>query len=68
MRDMLPKIRHAREISGAEMWIEVDGGVSADNILECRNAGANVFVAGSSVYRSSDPAAEVARLSNMVKS
>lgn len=68
MRDMLPKIRQAREISGAEMWIEVDGGVSADNILECRNAGANIFVAGSSVYRSSDPAAEVARLSNMVKS
>lgn len=68
MRDMLPKIRQAREMSGADMWIEVDGGVSADNILECRDAGANIFVAGSSVYRSSDPAAEVARLSNMVKS
>ncbi len=68
IREMLPKIRRARELTGADMWIEVDGGVSADNILECRDAGANVFVAGSSVYRSSDPAAEVMRLSSMVTS
>lgn len=68
MRDMLPKIRQAREISGADMWIEVDGGISAENILECRDAGANVFVAGSSVYRSADPAAEVERLSNLIDS
>lgn len=66
MRDMLPKIRQAREIGGAEMWIEVDGGVSAETILECKDAGANVFVAGSSVYNSADPAAEVMRLSQMV--
>ena len=66
LRDMLPKIRQAREISGAEMWIEVDGGVSAANIEECRDAGANVFVAGSSVYNSPDPAAEVVRLSRLV--
>lgn len=66
MRDMLPKIRQAREICGAEMWIEVDGGVSADTIEECRDSGANVFVAGSSVYNSADPAAEVMRLSQLV--
>lgn len=68
MSDMLPKIRRAREMTGADMWIQVDGGVSAETILECREAGANVFVAGSSVYRSSDPAAEVARLSQLVNS
>jgi ribulose-phosphate 3-epimerase len=68
MRDMLPKIRQAREASGADMWIEVDGGVSAENILECRDAGANVFVAGSSVFRSADPAAEVVRLTRLVSS
>ena len=66
MRDMLPKIRQAREICGADMWIEVDGGVSADTIEECRDSGANVFVAGSSVYNSPDPAAEVMRLSQLV--
>lgn len=66
MRDMLPKIRQARELTGADMWIEVDGGVSSETILECRDAGANVFVAGSSVYNSPDPAAEVMRLSHMV--
>jgi ribulose-phosphate 3-epimerase len=68
MHDMLPKIRQARELTGAEMWIQVDGGVSHDTILECRDAGANVFVAGSSVYRSADPAAEVVRLKNQVTS
>lgn len=66
MRDMLPKVRRARELTGADMWIEVDGGVSADTIVECRDAGANVFVAGSSVYGSIDPAAEVMRLSQLV--
>ncbi len=66
MQDMLPKVRRARELTGADMWIEVDGGVSADTIVECRDAGANVFVAGSSVYGSIDPAAEVMRLSQLV--
>jgi ribulose-phosphate 3-epimerase len=66
MYDMLPKIRQAREMTAAEMWIQVDGGVSHNTILECRDAGANVFVAGSSVYGSDDPAAEVMRLKNQV--
>ncbi len=68
MFDMLPKIRQARELTGADMWIEVDGGVSHETILQCRDAGANVFVAGSSVYGSADPAAEVMRLQNQVTS
>lgn len=68
MRHVLPKIRRAREIFGTDIWIEVDGGVSTDNIVECRDAGANVFVAGSCVYLSPDPAAEVERLALMVHS
>jgi ribulose-phosphate 3-epimerase len=59
---MLPKIRRARRLMdkhGLEMWLQVDGGVSADTVEQCAEAGADVFVAGSSVYGTDDPAAAV---------
>jgi ribulose-phosphate 3-epimerase len=59
---MLPKIRRARRLMdkhGLEMWLQVDGGVSASTIEQCAEAGADVFVAGSSVYGTDDPAAAV---------
>jgi ribulose-phosphate 3-epimerase len=49
----LPKIRRAREMvskSGLDIWIQVDGGISAETIGRCADAGADVFVAGSAVY------------------
>ena len=53
----VPKIRRARQLVGdADIWIQVDGGVSAETIERCAEAGADVFVAGSAVYRSDDPA------------
>src|SRR4051794_3870022 len=58
----LPKIRRARELiarSGGEVWLQVDGGVSADTIERCAEAGADVFVAGSAVFGADDPAATV---------
>lgn len=57
MRDMLPKVKALRsrisEISGIQ-WIQVDGGISLDTISEARLAGADLFVAGSAVYKSDD--------------
>ncbi len=61
----LPKIRRARELvsaAGLELWIQVDGGVSAETIERCADAGADVFVAGSAVYAADDPDAAVAEL------
>lgn len=58
----LPKIRRAREMvsrSGLDVWIEVDGGVSAKTIERCAEAGADVFVAGSAVYGADDAAAAI---------
>lgn len=55
---MLGKIRRTREIikaTGAEIWIQVDGGVSEATIDRCVDAGADVFVAGSAVFRADDP-------------
>ncbi len=54
----LPKIRRTRDLitkHGLELWLQVDGGVSLDTIEQCAEAGADVFVAGSAVYRADDP-------------
>ncbi|MFD8913868.1 ribulose-phosphate 3-epimerase [Streptomyces sp. NPDC059575] len=61
----LPKIRRTRELiakHGLQMWLQVDGGVSAETIERCAEAGADVFVAGSAVYGAADPAEAVRAL------
>jgi ribulose-phosphate 3-epimerase len=62
---VLPKVRRARElIKGRDLdvWLQVDGGVAADTIEACAEAGADVFVAGSAVYGADDPAKAVRAL------
>ncbi|MEU5051549.1 ribulose-phosphate 3-epimerase [Streptomyces sp. NPDC021096] len=62
---MLPKIRRTRELISRhdlQLWLQVDGGVSASTIERCAEAGADVFVAGSAVYGTDDPAAAVRSL------
>jgi ribulose-phosphate 3-epimerase len=62
---VLPKVRTARELAKGrdlDLWIQVDGGVDDDTIVRCAEAGADVFVAGSAVYGSDDPAGTVRRL------
>ncbi|OPC79997.1 ribulose-phosphate 3-epimerase [Embleya scabrispora] len=62
---MLPKIRRTRQLiakHGLQMWLQVDGGVSAKTIEMCAEAGADVFVAGSAVFDGTDPGAAVDRL------
>ena len=59
MAEMLPKVQQARRRADAadvDVWIQVDGGVGPDTIERCAAAGADVFVAGSAVYRADDPA------------
>jgi ribulose-phosphate 3-epimerase len=58
LEQAVPKIRRARQLIGdADIWLQVDGGVSAETIERCAEAGADVFVAGSAVYGAQDPAA-----------
>ncbi|MBO2452449.1 ribulose-phosphate 3-epimerase [Actinomadura barringtoniae] len=62
---VLPKVRRARElIKGRDLpvWLQVDGGVSAETIERCAEAGADVFVAGNAVYGAEDPAEAVQKL------
>lgn len=57
---VLPKIRATRRLIGdRDIWLQVDGGVSAETIARCAEAGADTFVAGSAVYRCDDPNAMV---------
>ena len=69
MADQMPKVRQVREAVrrfGGEVWIQVDGGVSARTIEQCADAGADVFVAGSAVYNAESAAANIATLRALV--
>ena len=63
---VLPKLRRCAEAlrgrDDLDVWLQVDGGVSAETIERCAEAGADVFVAGSAVYGADDPAAAVQAL------
>ena len=58
----LDKLRATRKYLPAEVALEVDGGITAANIAAIAAAGANWFVAGSSVFGSAGPAAGFAAL------
>ena len=65
LESCLPKVEQARAAArerGLDIWIQVDGGVSAETIERCAAAGADVFVAGSAVYRAEDAAAQIETL------
>ncbi|WP_432879637.1 ribulose-phosphate 3-epimerase [Kribbella sp. CA-245084] len=66
----VPKIRRTRQLldkHGLDLWIEIDGGVAADTIEQCAEAGADVFVAGSAVYAADDPNAMVENLRTLAE-
>lgn len=47
----LAEIRTRLDALGSSAWLEVDGGVSVETILQLKQAGATVFVAGTSVFQ-----------------
>ena len=51
------KVARLRDLLGPELPIEVDGGIDAATARETAAAGATLFVAGSSIFGSGDPAA-----------
>lgn len=65
LAETLPKVREARRLldeRGLALWLQVDGGVNAETIGRCAEAGADVFVAGSAVFGADDPADAVRSL------
>ena len=61
------KVKQIAERLGKEIYIEVDGGVTEENSADVRNAGANVLVAGSAVFKSSDPTRTIKILKGVTK-
>ena len=65
MADQLPKLEAIRRYIDRyqpDCNLEVDGGIDPDTARQAVSAGANVLVAGSSVYGAPDPAAAIAAL------
>jgi ribulose-phosphate 3-epimerase len=59
---VLPKIAEVRRriaATGKAIWLEVDGGVKADNIADIARAGADTFVAGSAIFGAKDYGAAI---------
>ena len=64
----LQKIKQLREMideRGLKVKIEIDGGVTEENAQQIMNEGADVLVAGSTVFKSPDPIATIALLKAM---
>lgn len=57
--DKLKEVRKLIDESGYDIRLEIDGGVTADNIREIAEAGADTFVAGSAIYNRPDYAAAI---------
>ncbi len=63
MEGVMPKITELRR-KCPELDIQVDGGINTQTVKIAREAGANVFVAGSAVFKSDDPARTIQELKN----
>ncbi len=58
----IERVRRLIEASGRDVRLEVDGGIKADNIRSCADAGADTFVAGSAIFGQADRRAAVRSL------
>lgn len=65
MPETMPKLRLLRDAvtsAGLDVWLQVDGGITEETIVTAAEAGADTFVAGSSVFRADDPAKQISLL------
>jgi ribulose-phosphate 3-epimerase len=65
MSDMMPKVAAVRSAiarGGLDVWVQVDGGISVETSVHASEAGADTFVAGSSVFGASDAAVAIDEL------
>ena len=56
---VLPKVKEANDLiksTGKDIDLEIDGGITLENVKACKEAGANVIVAGSTVFNQPDRA------------
>ena len=66
MPESVPRVRRLRELLPDGVHVQVDGGVGPDNAAEIRQAGANLLVAGTSVFGQEDIAGAYRRLAQAI--
>jgi ribulose-phosphate 3-epimerase len=68
MESTMPKLAALRKVvarTGLDVWLQVDGGISEKTIGIAAEAGADTFVAGSSVFGTENPAAAIETLRDL---
>jgi len=68
IQETVPKVKKLKEKAierNLSFHIEIDGGVGAQNAEALLQAGADVLVAGSSVFKSNDPIEAIKRLKSI---
>ncbi len=67
IESVLPKVEKVADFvvkSGKETLVEIDGGITLENVRRVKDAGANVIVAGNTVFKETDRAAVIEKLRN----
>lgn len=68
LSNTLRKVRHLEDLRESRNYlIEVDGGITSENIEKIRDAGADIFVLGSFIFSHPDKKTLIAELKNKVK-
>jgi ribulose-phosphate 3-epimerase len=65
--DKIKELKRLKDERNPMLEIEIDGGITLDNVEEVINAGVNVVVAGSSVFGAADVKARVAEFLNKIR-
>ena len=68
--EALKKVREIREYAnekGINIDIQVDGGITPDNVKLATSAGANIVVAGSAIFKADRPSAVIAKMKDQAK-
>ena len=63
--DKIKEVRALIDLHSPQTWLQVDGGIDESNISEVSKAGADTFVAGSAVFKSSDRNGEINSLRDL---
>lgn len=64
--DKIKEVKRLKEAKGLDFDIEIDGGINLDNLATVLEAGANVIVAGSAVFKA-DAAENVSKFKDVMK-
>jgi len=60
--DKVRKVREMIDASGREIRLEIDGGITVDNVAEVAAAGVDTFVSGSAIFGSGDYQGTISRM------